>query len=68
MFGQFYAGMRWTALPLFALLLFLTVFLVVVLRTILLAKRDEIDRLARLPLEDETRGPGPRQGQEGARS
>jgi len=66
MFGQFYAGMHWTALPLFALILFLTVFLVVVLRTILLAKRDEIDRLARLPLEDETGGPGP--GKQGARS
>jgi len=53
MFGQFYAGMRWTALPLFALILFLTIFLVVMLRTILLAKRDEVDKLARLPLDEE---------------
>ena len=53
MFGQFYAGMHWTSLPVFALILFLTVFLVVVVRTILLAKRDEVDKLARLPLEDE---------------
>jgi cytochrome c oxidase cbb3-type subunit 4 len=58
MFGQFYAGMHWTALPLFALILFLTVFLVVVLRTILLAKRDEVDRLARLPLEDDEAAAG----------
>lgn len=53
MFGQFYAGMHWTSLPVFALILFLTVFLVVVVRTILLAKRDDVDKLARLPLEDE---------------
>ena len=52
MFGQFYAGMHWSALPLGALLLFLTTFLVVLLRTIFFAKRDEVDRLSRLPLDD----------------
>ena len=52
MFGQFYAGMHWSALPLGALLLFLTIFLVVLLRTLFFAKRDEVDKLARLPLED----------------
>jgi cbb3-type cytochrome oxidase subunit 3 len=64
MFGQFYAGMRWTALPLFALILFLTTFLVVILRTVLCAKRDEVDKLARLPLDDEAAG----RSQEGGRS
>jgi hypothetical protein len=51
MFAQFYSGMRWSALPVFALVLFLTTFLVVVLRTMLLAKRTELDQLARLPLD-----------------
>ena len=52
MFGQFYAGMRWSALPLFALILFLTVFLVVLARTIFFARRDQVDELSRLPLDD----------------
>jgi hypothetical protein len=52
MFGQFYAGMHWSALPLFALALFLTTFLIVLVRTTFFAKRDEVDRLANLPLED----------------
>jgi hypothetical protein len=51
MFAQFYSGMRWSALPVFALVLFLTTFLVVVLRTMLLAKRTELDQLSRLPLD-----------------
>ena len=50
MFGQFYSGMRWTALPVFALILFLATFLAVVVRTLLPAKRAELERLARLPL------------------
>ena len=52
MFAQFYSGMRWSALPVFALILFLTTFLVVVLRTMLLAKRTDLEQLARLPLEN----------------
>jgi hypothetical protein len=56
MFAQFYAGMRWSALPLFALLLFLGTFLVVLLRTLLGARRDDVDRLARLPLEENAGG------------
>lgn len=51
MFAQFYSGMRWSALPVFALILFLTTFLVVVLRTMLLVKRAELDQLSRLPLD-----------------
>ena len=53
MFGQFYSGMRWSALPVFALILFLTTFLVVILRTMFFAKRADLDALARLPLEHE---------------
>jgi hypothetical protein len=51
MFAQFYSGMRWAALPVFALVLFLTTFVVVVVRTVLLAKRTELDQLSRLPLD-----------------
>jgi hypothetical protein len=43
--------MRWSALPVFALVLFLTTFVVVVLWTMLLAKRAELDQLSRLPLD-----------------
>jgi hypothetical protein len=52
MFGQFYAGMRWSALPLGALILFLTTFLVVLARTIFFGKRAEVDRLSRMPLDE----------------
>jgi hypothetical protein len=61
MFGQFYAGMRWSTLPMFALILFLTTFVVVVLRTIFFAHRDEIDRLGHLPLDGDTAEPDGRQ-------
>jgi hypothetical protein len=52
-FAQFYAGMSWSTLPVFALILFLTTFAVVIARTCLLARRDEVDRLARLPLDEQ---------------
>ena len=52
MFAQFYSGMSWSSLPVFALILFLTTFSVVVARTYLLGKRHEVDRLARLPLDE----------------
>ena len=55
MFAQFYAGMRWTALPVFALLLFAATFVAVILRTWLPSRRAELDRLARLPLDAESR-------------
>jgi len=54
-FAQFYSGMSWSSLPVFALILFLTTFSVVVARTYLLGKRHEVDRLARLPLDEEGR-------------
>ena len=54
MFAQFYAGMRWTALPVFALLLFAATFVAVILRTWLPSRRAEMDRLARLPLDAES--------------
>jgi hypothetical protein len=50
MFGQFYAGMRWTELPVAALLLFLAVFVTVVVR-VCRTRRDEIDVIAHLPLD-----------------
>ena len=53
MFAQFYAGMRWSALPVFALLLFLGTFLTVIVRTLLPSKRTELDRQSRLPFEGE---------------
>jgi cytochrome c oxidase cbb3-type subunit 4 len=59
MFGQFYAGMRWTELPVAALLLFLAVFVAVVVR-ICRARRDEVDAIARLPLEGDHAGAGAR--------
>jgi cbb3-type cytochrome oxidase subunit 3 len=57
MFAQFYSGMRWSALPVFALLLFLGTFLTVVVRTLLPSKRSELDRHSRLPFEGD-RPPG----------
>jgi hypothetical protein len=55
MYAQFFAGMRWSALPVFALVLFLATFLVVVVRTLLPARRAELNRLAHLPLEGDGR-------------
>ncbi len=52
MYRQFYAGMGFGHLPLFALLLFLTVFVAVVLRVTVFGRRPELDRLARLPLDE----------------
>jgi hypothetical protein len=57
MYGQFYAGMSLAGLPLFALFLFLAVFVAVVLRVTLLGRRPELDRMARLPLEDAATSP-----------
>ncbi|HEX2657476.1 MAG TPA: CcoQ/FixQ family Cbb3-type cytochrome c oxidase assembly chaperone [Polyangia bacterium] len=54
MFAQFYSGMHWSALPIFALLLFLATFLTVVVRTLLPSRRAQLDQQARLPLEGES--------------
>jgi len=61
MFAQFYAGMRWTHLPLLALFIFIIVFVASVVRITLLSKRTEVDALARLPLDDDD-GRGPEVG------
>lgn len=50
-YGQFYAHMPWKELPIFALLLFLTVFVGVVLRYVVFMRPSELEPLARLPLE-----------------
>jgi cytochrome c oxidase cbb3-type subunit 4 len=54
MFRQFFAGMEWSFLPLFAMGVFLTVFTLVVVRVFVLQKRSEFDALAALPLDDGT--------------
>jgi len=51
MFAQFYSGMHWSVLPIFALLLFLATFLTVVVRTLLPSRRAQLDQQARLPFE-----------------
>ena len=51
MYAQFYAHMPWKELPMFALLLFLTVFVAVVLRVVVFMRPAELEPLARLPLE-----------------
>jgi cbb3-type cytochrome oxidase subunit 3 len=51
MYAHFYAHMRWTSLPLFALCLFLTTFVAVVVRVFLASRRKEIDAAAQLPFD-----------------
>ena len=63
MFAQFYAHMPWTDLPVFALLLFFSVFLAVVARVLSPKQRAELEAAARLPLERDD-VPGPRPGRE----
>jgi cbb3-type cytochrome oxidase subunit 3 len=63
MFAQFYAHMPWTDLPVFALLLFFSVFLAVVARMLTRKQRAELESLARLPLERDD-VPGARPGKE----
>jgi cytochrome c oxidase cbb3-type subunit IV len=55
MYRTFYAGMSWTDLPLFALLLFLCLFLAVCVRTWMFKKSEELDALAKLPFDEEVR-------------
>lgn len=53
MFAQFYSGMHWSVLPIFALVLFLATFLTVVVRTLLPSRRGQLDQQSRLPFEGE---------------
>ncbi len=52
MYKQFFAGMSFTALPLFAMALFLVFFALVVLRTFALRRKTDFDAVAALPLQD----------------
>ena len=51
MYAHFYAQMRWTSLPIFALCLFLATFVAVVVRVVLASRRKEIDVAERLPFD-----------------
>lgn len=53
MYREFYAGATLLDLPLFTLILFVTVFLAVVARTFLLRKSRDFDGMAQLPLGDD---------------
>jgi cytochrome c oxidase cbb3-type subunit 4 len=55
MYAHFYAGMRWTSLPLLALGLFLAVFLAAIVRVWLPSRRQEIEAASRLPFDDRER-------------
>ncbi len=52
MYKQFFAGMSFTALPLFALALFLVFFALVFLRTFAFRSKRDFDAMASLPLHD----------------
>ena len=51
MYRAFYENMSLTELPLFTLILFLTVFVAVVVRVYSKQRKPELDALAALPLE-----------------
>ncbi len=52
MYKQFFAGMEWTALPIFALLLFMVFFALVVLRTFAFKSKRDFEPDSQLPLFD----------------
>ncbi len=52
MYKQFFSGMEWTSLPLFALGLFLAMFLLMVLRTFLYKTPRDFEPASQLPLFD----------------
>lgn len=54
MYKQFFAGMEFTALPLFALALFLVFFVAVTVRVFALHRKADFDAVAALPLNDES--------------
>ncbi|MBE2250755.1 MAG: CcoQ/FixQ family Cbb3-type cytochrome c oxidase assembly chaperone [Myxococcus sp.] len=53
MYKQFFANMESTTLPLLALVIFLSAFLVLVARTFLFKRKGDYEPLAALPLNDE---------------
>ena len=52
MFKQFFAGMEWSSLPIFALCLFMAFFAVVVLRTFVFKTPRDFEEQSALPLSD----------------
>lgn len=52
MFKQFFAGMEWTALPIFALWLFMSMFTLMVLRTFVFKTKGDFAPHSQLPLFD----------------
>ena len=52
MFKQHFAGMEWTALPVFALLLFMAFFVLMVLRTFAFKTKADFKPHSELPLTD----------------
>lgn len=54
MYKQFFAGMEWTSLPLFALWLFLAMFALMALRTFLYKSARDFEPQSRMPLSDGT--------------
>lgn len=59
MYKQFYEGMSFQELPLLALLMFFTMFVSVILRVTVAKRRQDFDRVSRIPLETETLERGP---------
>ena len=55
MYAQFYAGMRWSSLPLLALFLFLVTFIAAIVRVWLPSRRREIEAVSRLPFDEHER-------------
>jgi cytochrome c oxidase cbb3-type subunit IV len=66
MYRQFYEGMDLAVLPLFALVLFVAVFVGVFIRTYVLRRAGDFDNLARMPLDEGDRptATGPEDGHE----
>lgn len=56
MYKQFYAGMSLTELPLFALVLFILVFLAVCAWVYGVRRRQDFDSLANMPLAEQGEG------------
>jgi hypothetical protein len=56
----FFANMEWTGLPLFALVLFMVMFALVIARTWGLQSRSDFDAVAATPLADDDQQPAQR--------
>ncbi len=52
MYQQYFAGMAWQWLPLLALFLFLTMFVLMLVRTFVVKRKTDFDAVAALPLSD----------------